>query len=255
MLDDRAVESFRRDANPDFFHIAPRGPSAIIGVPQITPGVKKPGDDTLPLTDFIRVAPLYSTNKVIWIEDAHRMNISAANSLLKTLEEPPSAVKIILTTSQISQIPATILSRCLVVNCELPTPEDLRQAYPNVSSDLLAVSEGSPGIIERIVANPDLYNDMIRFADRVVTSTRHHALILGEEFRKLSERLDDQEKLGARNTNARLLEIVATCISKRHPHRSDAVMTLSEAHRRVLGNANPGLVLDSALGKILLSNN
>lgn len=250
----RAVESFRRGTNPDYFHISPRGAGALINVGQITPGPKKTPDDPIPLTEFIRVTPLYSRNKVIWIEDAHRMNAAAANSLLKTLEEPPAYVKIILTTSQVSQIPATILSRCLVINCELPTSDELHQIYPGVPEDLLALSEGTPGTLERIAANPDLYREIVHFGDRLVSCSQYSAMILGEDFRKLSDRLEEIEKQGARNSNARTIELIAISVARRHPNRPEAVRLLTEAHKRILANANASFVIDAVFGKIALSN-
>ncbi|MBS1701036.1 MAG: AAA family ATPase [Armatimonadetes bacterium] len=250
---DRAADSFRRGTNPDFFHIAPTGAGYQIQLRQIsTPSAKRP-DDPTPLIEFVRVAPLYSRHKVVWIEDVHRLNHDSANSLLKTLEEPPAYVKLILTTSQVSQIPATILSRCLVVNCELPTKEELTQSHPGLPDEIVLLADGAPGTLERISANQDLYRDIIRFADRIVAESRHGALSLGDEFRKLAERLEESEKLGIRNSNARIMELAALAISKRHPNRSQAVALLTEAHKRILGNANPALVLDAVLGRILLS--
>jgi len=50
--------------------------------------------------------------KVAVIEPADAMNPAAANSLLKTLEEPPAGTLIILVTSQPARLPITIRSRC-----------------------------------------------------------------------------------------------------------------------------------------------
>lgn len=252
---DRAVESYRRGANPDFFHIHPTGAGSQIQLRQIsTPSTKK-SDDPIPLLEFVRVAPLYSRNKVVWLEDVHRLNRDSANSLLKTLEEPPSYVKMVLTTSQISQIPATILSRCLVVNCELPSSEELRQHYPELSESLLVLADGAPGTLERIRTNQDVYVDLVQYGDNLVKASKYSAMILAEDFRKLSDRLEDAEKQGARNTNARTLELIGISVSKRHPNRPDVIQHITEAHRRVLSNANPSLVLDSMIGKIVLRNN
>ncbi|MES9988469.1 MAG: DNA polymerase III subunit delta' [Candidatus Thiodiazotropha endolucinida] len=51
-------------------------------------------------------------NKVIAIQPAHRMNKAAANSLLKTLEEPTPGSVILLLTDQPGRLLATIRSRC-----------------------------------------------------------------------------------------------------------------------------------------------
>ena len=50
--------------------------------------------------------------KVFIIDEVHMLSKGAFNALLKTLEEPPAHVIFILATTEIRQIPATILSRC-----------------------------------------------------------------------------------------------------------------------------------------------
>ena len=54
--------------------------------------------------------------RFIIISDAHLMNEEAQNSLLKNLEEPPQNVIFILTTSMISKLKSTIISRCWKIN-------------------------------------------------------------------------------------------------------------------------------------------
>ncbi len=53
------------------------------------------------------------TTKVVLVFPAERMNNVTANTLLKTLEEPPGAVKFILATEAAHQLLPTIRSRCL----------------------------------------------------------------------------------------------------------------------------------------------
>jgi DNA polymerase-3 subunit delta' len=57
-----------------------------------------------------------ATYRVILITDAHLMNDAAQNALLKNLEEPPQNVIFILTTSIISKLRPTIISRCWKIN-------------------------------------------------------------------------------------------------------------------------------------------
>jgi len=59
--------------------------------------------------------------KVALIEPAEGMSVAAANSLLKTLEEPPADTLLLLVSSAPGRLPATIRSRCQVV--ALPAPE------------------------------------------------------------------------------------------------------------------------------------
>ena len=62
----------------------------------------------------------YGTNKVILITPAHRMNVNAANALLKILEEPPSATIFILVSSEPDALSATVRSRCSRIQFKAP---------------------------------------------------------------------------------------------------------------------------------------
>ena len=68
------------------------------------------------LLSNINIAPLESKRKVIIIDDSHYMRLETQNALLKTLEEPPHYINIILITSNSNNIIPTILSRCEIVN-------------------------------------------------------------------------------------------------------------------------------------------
>ena len=62
---------------------------------------------------------------VICIENLDEGVQSCANPLLKTLEECPSNIYIVITCNNLSNIPDTIISRCFVVCCNNPTRSDL----------------------------------------------------------------------------------------------------------------------------------
>ncbi len=49
--------------------------------------------------------------KVYIVDEVHMLSNAAANSLLKTLEEPPSHVVFVLATTEPQKVPATIRSR------------------------------------------------------------------------------------------------------------------------------------------------
>lgn len=68
--------------------------------------------------EFIRSLSLSSflnSYKVGIIKDADDLSLDAANALLKTLEEPQSKVIVILTSSRLDSLPATIVSRSQVL--------------------------------------------------------------------------------------------------------------------------------------------
>ena len=63
-------------------------------------------------------------SKVAVIEPADVMTTSAANSLLKTLEEPPGDTLLILVTDRLGRLPATIYSRCQRVSVRVPAERE-----------------------------------------------------------------------------------------------------------------------------------
>jgi DNA polymerase-3 subunit delta' len=64
--------------------------------------------------------------KVAVIEPANLMTTNAANSLLKTLEEPVGDTLLVLVADKIGRLPATIFSRCQQINIPIPPePESL----------------------------------------------------------------------------------------------------------------------------------
>ncbi len=86
------------------------------------------------------------------IDGADRLNVNAANALLKTLEEPPSNTHIILLAENIRQIIPTVVSRCQrirffpLASTEVETVLTKKAGLPEDEARLAArVSEGSPG--------------------------------------------------------------------------------------------------------------
>jgi DNA polymerase III subunit delta' len=61
--------------------------------------------------------------KVAVIEPANLMTVEAANSLLKTLEEPPGDALLVLIADSAGRLPATILSRCQRLNFAVPAAD------------------------------------------------------------------------------------------------------------------------------------
>jgi len=69
-------------------------------------------DQVRELGDFFALTAHYGRAKVALLEPVDRMTRSAANALLKMLEEPPALGLLILVTDHLEQLPATLRSRC-----------------------------------------------------------------------------------------------------------------------------------------------
>lgn len=94
---------FDSDNNPDFVLVEPDGNS--IKIAQIRE-----------MQENVYTKPIVSNKKVFVINDSDKMTEEAQNSLLKTLEEPPEYIIIILITANENKLLNTIKSRCLKIS-------------------------------------------------------------------------------------------------------------------------------------------
>jgi DNA polymerase-3 subunit delta' len=77
-------------------------------------------DQVRALVDGIGLTSYEGHGKVAVIEPADRMTTNAANSLLKTLEEPPGDALLILVADRVGRLPATVFSRCQRIDLHAP---------------------------------------------------------------------------------------------------------------------------------------
>ncbi|QNF13772.1 DNA polymerase III subunit delta' [Aeromonas jandaei] len=119
--------------------------------------------------------------KVVIIPDAERMTESAANALLKTLEEPAGDSLLILIASQVSRLLPTILSRCHKHVCQLPSEgETVRWLAEQGHQATLAqvrICQGAPlrvlDYIEQLQdgARRELLEDLVALAKSPIKAT------------------------------------------------------------------------------------
>ena len=69
-------------------------------------------DQVREATHFLQQTALYGAAKLLLVRDADQMTLAAANSLLKTLEEPPGNALVLLSSAEAWLLPPTIRSRC-----------------------------------------------------------------------------------------------------------------------------------------------
>lgn len=141
---------FESNNHPDFKIISPEG--NYIKIAQIRQ-----------MQEDVYKKPILSKKKIFIIDKADYMTEEAQNSLLKTLEEPPEYIVIILILSNESLLLNTIKSRCMKINF-LNIPEDEIKNYinrnnliENPSKNMLKLFNGSIGKIYEIKENMDIY--------------------------------------------------------------------------------------------------
>ena len=123
--------------HPDLFNGQPGEPQAGIKIEQIRS-----------LAEFCIRTSSSGRGRVGLVAPAERMNSHAANALLKTLEEPPPGIVLLLLSSQPSQIPATLRSRCqplkLVYPPKVQAVQWLREQEVADPELLLTLAGGAP---------------------------------------------------------------------------------------------------------------
>lgn len=126
--------------HPDFMRIAPEEKGKQIRIEHIRE-----------MIDFIHLSSQYGRHKIVVIEPADAMNRNAANSLLKTLEEPPPESLLLLLSHRPTFLPVTVRSRCQRINF---SPAGTEQALAWLQTELggeaadyvglLALTSGGP---------------------------------------------------------------------------------------------------------------
>lgn len=93
--------------------------------------------------------PLKSSKKIYIINDSEKMTKEAQNSLLKTLEEPPEYVIIILITENENLLLNTIKSRCTKIKFSALSTNEIKQILEekynlkNISENIIEIAQGS----------------------------------------------------------------------------------------------------------------
>ncbi len=136
---------------PDIIRVTHEKPNTI-GVEDIRDQVNKD----------VQIKPYSSKRKVYLINDCEKMTPQAQNALLKTLEEPPEYVVIILLTTNASLLLPTLLSRCTVLNMK-PVEDKVVRKYlmeklqvPDYQADIcVAFARGNIGKAKSLASSED----------------------------------------------------------------------------------------------------
>jgi len=129
---------FEAQTHPDYLRVEPAEPGKAITV-----------DTVRGLIATLSLKPQYSGRRVVILTPAEQMNAAAANSLLKTLEEPDAHTTLLLLSEAPEQLPATIRSRCQRLEIAIPERQQaLAWLQGNGCGDdasvLLSLARGAP---------------------------------------------------------------------------------------------------------------
>lgn len=216
---------------------------------------------------IMSLRPYEAPRKACIIDPAERMSVSAANSLLKTLEEPPGNALIILLTENAGMLLPTVRSRCQLVRFAPLSPEHVLSllelgGMAHEAAALVAPMAG--GSLQRAL---ELDNEALIARREAVLSRMgqlniHRIATVFDAAEELSgnrdatlELLDmllsfyrDAVHLGAGNgeiVNRSLRPAIESIAARRSfPRNIELLERIYETRRDVQRNANPKLALD-----------
>jgi DNA polymerase-3 subunit delta' len=136
------------------------------------------------LQKSLSLYPYSSKRKVAIIDKAHLMNKTAANSLLKILEEPNETSVLILLSSDLDRILETIKSRCQVMSLRVVEKKIIKDSLQSKEKNIekiLDISLGRPGIAINMLKDTESFEKAMGYKDM------HINISSGNNFRRMEE--------------------------------------------------------------------
>ena len=198
------------------------------------------------LVEKVIEKPIVSNKKVYIINDCDKMTKEAQNCLLKTLEEPPEFVTMILITSNENMILNTIKSRCMKVkfkNIENKILYDYainEIGYEDISENLLKTFGGSIRKAINLKENKEKYKDIDTLMNKMKTDDII-SIFLTSKF------IYDKEKI------FEILDYLTVCLyskAKEDKRYLNCLKYVSESTLRLKSNGNFDMNVDSLLFNI-----
>lgn len=196
---------FDDDNNPDYFEINK----------EQTESIKI--DEIREMQEKIIEKPIISRKKVYVINNAEKMTVEAQNCLLKTLEEPPEFITIILVSNNENTILATIKSRC----AKIAFTEEIQKEITEENKERFET-------LERIFGNVEKYLsiDLLNKID-----------ILYKDKENIFENLD-------------YINVTLIKKAKKDPKYLDYIDYVEETKNKLKSNSNYDMCIDNLILKI-----
>lgn len=154
----RGCRMVAHGGHPDLHRLGPEGVGGQIVIGGRDAKVRGIRD----LTDDLAMMPMEGGARVAVIDAAHRMNEDAQGALLKTLEEPPAGVTIILCADDEDRLLPTIRSRCARIRLGRVGVRDVEAILADegitdvpLAGRLARISGGRPGVALAYARSPE----------------------------------------------------------------------------------------------------
>ncbi|HEX4774157.1 MAG TPA: AAA family ATPase [Candidatus Saccharimonadales bacterium] len=146
----------------------------------------------------LKVPRTAAYQRVVIIEEAHKLTLEAQNALLKTLEEPPSGTLMILNSNYEQALQPTIRSRTQIINVKSPDQTALTEFFKERGfsetkiNQVYAISGGLLGLMQALLEDAD--HPLLKATDqarRLLASSTYERLIMVDELSKQPELASD----------------------------------------------------------------
>ncbi len=124
------------------------------------------------LREEVAYMPAVAKYRVYIIDEVHMMTDSAFNALLKTLEEPPAHVIFILATTEVQELPDTILSRCQRFDFGRIAPEKIAERIGFIAENEAFSVDADASLMLARLADGGM-RDALSLLDQCVSRTDH----------------------------------------------------------------------------------
>lgn len=160
-------------------------------------------EDVRNLINEVNKKPFESNKKVIIIHKGNKLTIQAQNALLKTIEEPPIGVYIIILCENLELILDTIKSRCEIYKLTPLSKIQLNEyielnkyvCTDEEKSSAIAFSEGIPGRIDRYFNDETLSHLRVRILELLNVLKENDPEVILEREELLSTYKDNKEEV------------------------------------------------------------
>ena len=222
---------FESNNNPDFIYITPENGS--IKIEQIRKMQKE-----------VSEKPIISNNKVCIINDADLMTTEAQNCLLKTLEEPPLYMTIILVGTNESNFLPTIKSRCTIMYFERIQDEEIKKYLTEnfkdetIAPNLIDIADGSIGKAINLKDKAKIYENINKIIENLENYDIIQILKNAEEIYKSKDEIFE------------ILDYINVLLikqAKKDYKYASCIEIIEETKKRIKQNSNYNMCIDYML--------
>ena len=251
---------FDKGNHPDFKELSPE--KGLINLKQVEE-----------LISSVSTSPFESKRKIFLIDDSDLMNLEGKNKLLKTLEEPPEFMNIILVTCKTNRLLPTIVSRCQGIKFYPVESSRIREllikeySMDEESSKFIAeFTKGSVGKSIELATSQDFFkerDEVIKIIDSILKGDKTKALSSIDFFTSNKENIDEildiilywfrdiliYKELGESSLilNKDKIEILSSQSFLDLSKINDIIYRIEETKANIKSNVNFGLSIETML--------